>query len=764
MASLDPNSGKLVWAMNHDIQTVSLKGISKSSDIELVDGERVTLNARDLGACEVYPQQLSHNSNGSFIVICGDGEYIIYTSQALRNKAFGSALEFVWSSLASGDYAIRESVSRVKIFKNFKESKTVSLPISSADGIYGGHVLAVKGPDCVVFFDWEEGTFIRKIDVTPLALYWSDAGDTVIIACQDTFYVLHYNKEVVDAALSSSNGINPEEGVDGSFELITTINERIHTGQWVGECFLYTNNNRKLNYIVGGEIMTLCHLTTPSYLLGFVPKEDRVFVIDKTYNVVSYKLLLSVLSYQTAVVRKDFVTANALLPMIPTSEHSAVARFLESQGFKQEALAVTTDNEHKFELSVDLKRLDIAHKVMLEIDAAAPEGEKGDFLSAGGSGSIDLQSKWRRLGDLALANGQIALAELCAKKSGDLSGLLLLYSSAGNKEALIELGRQARESGRLNVAFVSLFITGRVDEALELLVDAGRFPEAAFFARSYLPSQISRILKLWKSDLKHVNEKAAEALADPAEYPNLFPDYHIALVVEQMFLANRDKYVPASLYPSAKADLDLNLIELVRGQVIAQQEAEAAAKAAAAAAEKKALEEAKIREEEARLAAEMNKASITPTPASPPRSAPSSSAASAPVSPVPTPVAAPPTVAAPSSPSPAPSPVATPVASPQKSPVPAAVSPAPVAASPAPVKKSRSNDSFEDFDNPPAPAPVAKAASTPSSPVKTAPPPTPAAAEEDEDLELDDDLDLNGDDAGDDGKDVLENDDFEEDW
>ena len=45
-------------------------------------------------------------------MVCGDGEYIIYTSQALRNKSFGSALDFAWSSVGTGDYAIRESISR----------------------------------------------------------------------------------------------------------------------------------------------------------------------------------------------------------------------------------------------------------------------------------------------------------------------------------------------------------------------------------------------------------------------------------------------------------------------------------------------------------------------------------------------------------------------------------------------------------------------------------------------------------------------------
>lgn len=41
---------------------------------------------------------------------------------ALRNKAFGSALEFVWAA-DSSEYAVRESATSVKVFKNFKEKK-----------------------------------------------------------------------------------------------------------------------------------------------------------------------------------------------------------------------------------------------------------------------------------------------------------------------------------------------------------------------------------------------------------------------------------------------------------------------------------------------------------------------------------------------------------------------------------------------------------------------------------------------------------------
>jgi len=547
IASLDINTGKLVWARGHDIQTMSLKGLSKT---ETEDGEKVPLSPRDLGACEVYPQFLQHNRNGQFICVLGDGEFIIYTSQALRNKGFGSGLDFVWSSQGTGDYAVRESISKVKIYKNFTEFKQLTLPVSSAEGIYGGSCLAVRGPDCVLFYDWEGGEFLRKIDVIPRNLYWNEAGDTVVLACEDQYFILKYDASVV-ATAQASGTVSEEEGVEGAFELETSQNDKVRTGQWVGDCFLFTNTTGRLNYFVGGQVMTLCHLDRHLYLLGFVPKEDRVFLIDKAYNVVSHKVLLSVLNYQTAVVRKDFDTANAILPSIPRSEYAAVARFLESQGFKEEALAVSPDADHRFELAIDLKKLAIAHEVL---DSETEKDEE----------STDYQGKWKRLGDLALAQGNVKLAQSCAHKAGDLSGLLLLHAASGNREGIEELATRARAAGRSNVSFLAYFITGQIEECIQLLIDTNRIPEAGFLARTYMPSMISGVLELWKEDLKTVNEKAAEALADPARYPNLFPDLSWALIVENMFKSARNNYVPASSFPTSKEDLNLDLIAFVK--------------------------------------------------------------------------------------------------------------------------------------------------------------------------------------------------------
>ena len=78
------------------------------------------------------------------MVVCGDGEYIIYTAMALRNKSFGSAQEFVWSN-DSSVYAIREGSTSVKIFKNFKEQKSFK-PDFGCEGNSEALCLTLKAP------------------------------------------------------------------------------------------------------------------------------------------------------------------------------------------------------------------------------------------------------------------------------------------------------------------------------------------------------------------------------------------------------------------------------------------------------------------------------------------------------------------------------------------------------------------------------------------------------------------------------------------
>ena len=83
----------------------------------------------------------------------------------------------------------------------------------------------------------------------------------------------------------------------------------------------------------------------------------------------------------------------------------------------------------------------------------------------------------------------------------------------------------------------------RLEECLELLCKANRLPEAAFLARTYLPSQVSRIVQMWKEDLGKTNKKAADSLADPTQYANLFPDLQEAIKAEEVSLQITPGYI-----------------------------------------------------------------------------------------------------------------------------------------------------------------------------------------------------------------------------
>lgn len=58
-----------------------------------------------------------------------------------------------------------------------------------------------------------------------------------------------------------------------------------------------------------------------------------------------------------------------------------------------------------------------------------------------------------------------------------------------------------------------------------------------------------RAVRLWKESLSKVNQKAADALADPTEYSNLFPGLQEALQAEQYLKETAVRVRPAAEYP-----------------------------------------------------------------------------------------------------------------------------------------------------------------------------------------------------------------------
>lgn len=89
------------------------------------------------------------------------------------------------------------------------------------------------------------------------------------------------------------------------------------------------------------------------------------------------------------------------------------------KGFKQQALAVSTEPEHQFELALSLGELRRAQQ--LGEEAAAAEG----------AASRSAAARWSRLGAAAAAAADTELTKTCYLKAQDYSALLLFAASTG---------------------------------------------------------------------------------------------------------------------------------------------------------------------------------------------------------------------------------------------------------------------------------------------------------------------------------------------
>uniref|UniRef100_A0A0K0D5F9 Coatomer_WDAD domain-containing protein n=1 Tax=Angiostrongylus cantonensis TaxID=6313 RepID=A0A0K0D5F9_ANGCA len=114
------------------------------------------------------------------------------------------------------------------------------------------------------------------------------------------------------------------------------------------------------------------------------------------------------------------------------------------------------------------------------------------------------------------------------------------------------LAANSAMDGHHNVHFTTSLLLGDVDACIEALISTDRIPEAAFFARTHCPSQLQRVMSLWKEKAdrvqKNTSRRIGESLADPVRYENLFPEWSESKKAESYLRELSKLSMPASVH------------------------------------------------------------------------------------------------------------------------------------------------------------------------------------------------------------------------
>ena len=259
---------------------------------------------------------------------------------------------------------------------------------------------------------------------------------------------------------------------------------------FVDNVVLLQTKDNKLNALIYSTMLNLS--VVQGYLSGY--QNDLLYFVNKssTSGGMLTCLYLPLVYIQLLVSSRDQSISQDQLSILKELGQdlnlvNKLARYLEQINKPAEALAITTDTSHKFDLAIQCKELSIA----LEMIVLDPNPEK-----------------YKLLAQVALADWRFDIAEECLLKGNDLDHLLMLYSNQGNTNGLKKLSSLAIDHYKYQIAFTSSFILNDFQSCLDILITSKMMGEACLFAKQYVPDRVLDTVQHYKQQL---SEEAAGA-------------------------------------------------------------------------------------------------------------------------------------------------------------------------------------------------------------------------------------------------------------
>lgn len=75
-------------------------------------------------------------------------------------------------------------------------------------------MLGIRSSNSLSFYDWDNLTLIRRIEINPKGVFWSENGELVSITTDDSYFILRYDTDAVAKSLETKEGLTEDAGIE----------------------------------------------------------------------------------------------------------------------------------------------------------------------------------------------------------------------------------------------------------------------------------------------------------------------------------------------------------------------------------------------------------------------------------------------------------------------------------------------------------------------------------------------------------------------
>lgn len=146
------------------------------------------------------------------------------------------------------------------------------------------------------------------------SIIWNENKNHFALVCDEVTYILKCNNSIIEKYIEDNEGKKSiDEGCLDAFETYCEINDKVVGGIFLDEVFIYVNNKNKLNYAIEEKIFSITTLNNNYLLLGYLSSTNRIYMMDKSYNIISYGFPVSFINYQMSILKKDYANAKKVI-------------------------------------------------------------------------------------------------------------------------------------------------------------------------------------------------------------------------------------------------------------------------------------------------------------------------------------------------------------------------------------------------------------------------------------------------------------------